>query len=124
MLPLRDVIPSRTTPWVTLALIAVNGLVFAYGWLLPSDVLLDVLTRYSLVPVSATFATATSAMFFHENLLHAGSNLVALWLFGENVEDRLGHGRYLTLYFAAGYAGTSELSETYGRVSPRRLNAC
>lgn len=105
MIPLRDVIPSRTTPSVTLLLIAAQCLLFAIAWLQPRDVFIDLVARFGMTPSSATVWTATTALFIHENLVHVGANALALWLFGPSVEDRLGHGRFLILFFTAGYAG-------------------
>jgi membrane associated rhomboid family serine protease len=50
-------------------------------------------------------------MFVHSGLLHIGGNLLSLWIFGDNVEDRLGHGRFLAFYLAAGFAAA--LAETW-----------
>lgn len=104
MIPIRDIIPSRTTPWINLALIAANVLVFLYEAMMPDDVFRDFVFRFGLVPADFTWFTATTSMFVHENLLHVGSNLLSLWIFGDNVEDQLGHGRYLIFYLIAGYA--------------------
>lgn len=106
MIPIRDVIPSRTTPWITLLLMGVHAVVFVYGWLLPRDAFIDLVARYGLVPATADAVTATTSMFLHENVAHVAGNLLALWVLGETVEDRLGHGRYLALYLLAGYAAS------------------
>ena len=103
MIPIRDVIPSRTTPWVNLLLIAINVGVFLYEWLLPDEAFVSFVYRHGLVPANVSLVTATTSMFVHENLLHAGGNLLSLWIFGDNVEDQLGHGRYLLFYLLAGY---------------------
>ena len=102
MIPLRDVIPSRTTPWVTLGLLAINALVFVCQFAAgdTQQLLLD----YGLVPARFSWLNLTTALFLHAGWLHLGSNLLALWLFGENVEDRMGHGRFLAFYALAGYA--------------------
>jgi rhomboid family protein len=104
MLPLRDVIPSRTTPWVNLVLIGVNALAFLYELMLPRPAVVDLFFAYGLAPAHVSWRAVTMSMFLHTSLLHAGSNLWALWIFGENVEDRLGHIRYLIFYLLAGYA--------------------
>lgn len=104
MIPIRDVIPSRTTPVVNLLLIGVNTLVFVYEFLLPDDAFMGFIFRFGLVPAHFSWIAATTSMFVHENLVHAGSNLLSLWIFGDNVEDQLGHGRYLVFYLVAGYA--------------------
>ena len=79
-------------------------LVFLYEFVLPRDVFREFVFRFGLVPAHFTWTAATTSMFVHENLLHVGSNLLSLWIFGDNVEDQLGHGRYLVFYLLAGYA--------------------
>jgi membrane associated rhomboid family serine protease len=104
MIPVRDIIPSRTTPWVNLLLIAANALVYAYELLLSRDEFTGFLFRFGLVPSDFSLVAATTSMFVHASLLHIGSNLLSLWIFGDNVEDQLGHGRYLAFYLLTGYA--------------------
>src|SRR5262245_31255794 len=101
MIPVRDVIPSRTMPWVNVVLIVVNALVFLYECVLTRSQFLDVVFAYGLVPAHFSWTTATTSMFVHENLVHLGSNLLVLWIFGDNVEDQLGHGRYVIFYLMA-----------------------
>jgi membrane associated rhomboid family serine protease len=102
MIPLRDVIPSRTTPWITLGLLAINALAFICQLLFAAGDTRQLLLTYGLVPVHFSWLNLTTALFLHSGWLHAGSNLLALWLFGDNVEDRMGHGRFLAFYFLAG----------------------
>ena len=104
MIPIRDVIPSRTTPWMTVLLILINALVFFYEVSLPAEERIQFVYVFGLVPAEFTWLTATTSMFLHADLLHVGSNLLSLWIFGDNVEDRLGHGRYLIFYLVTGYA--------------------
>ena len=102
MLPLRDVIPSRTTPWVTIALIGLNAIVFVRELTLGATKIDQFIFRYGLTPSHLTWATALTSMFLHDGWLHIGANLISLWLFGDNVEDRMGHGRFLVFYLLAG----------------------
>ena len=102
MIPLRDVIPSRTTPWVTLLLIAVNAIVFVHELLLPQRELVSFFLAHGLVPAHFSWLAIFSSMFLHDGVLHIGSNLLCLWIFGDNVEDRLGHGRYIVFYLLTG----------------------
>jgi membrane associated rhomboid family serine protease len=102
MIPVQDVIPSRTTPWVTLVLIGVNAVVFAYELALDADARLQFFFAYGLVPAEFSWTTAVTSMFLHSGWLQVGGNLLALWIFGDNVEDRLGHGRFLVFYALAG----------------------
>ena len=104
MFPVADVIPSRTTPWMTVALIAANVLAFVYPLSLPAADAYAWTQRFAFVPVEASWTTATTSLFLHENSVHLGLNIIVLWVFGDNVEDQLGHGRFLALYLLSGYA--------------------
>jgi membrane associated rhomboid family serine protease len=103
MIPLRDVIPSRTTPVVTIAVIALNTIVFLYQFTLGSSV--DAFVLYwGLVPAAFSWVTVVTSMFLHGGLLHFGGNMLYLWIFGDNVEDRMGHGRFVAFYLLCGAA--------------------
>ena len=103
MIPLRDIIPSRTTPVVTISLIAVNVLVFIYELSLGRDV--DAFTLYyGLVPAAFSWVTVFTSMFLHGGFMHVAGNMLYLWIFGDNVEDRMGHGRFLVFYLLCGVA--------------------
>lgn len=102
MIPLRDVIPSRTFPGVTVALIALNSLVFLYEASLPDRQLTAFVNRWALVPAYFSWVTVITSMFLHGGWLHAIGNMWFLWIFGDNVEDRVGHGRYLVFYLLCG----------------------
>ena len=104
MIPLRDVIPSRTTPYVTIALIAINVLVFAYEFMLDEFSLEEFILYFGLVPAAFSWVAMLTSMFVHGGLLHVGSNMLYLWIFGDNVEDRMGHGRFLVFYLLCGTA--------------------
>jgi membrane associated rhomboid family serine protease len=106
MIPIRDVIPSRTTPVVTFSLIIANVLAFLYELSL-SDTELHTLVRSAgIVPGESGWLSPAllSSMFLHspDGLAHILGNMIFLWIFGDNVEDRFGHGRYLLFYLAAG----------------------
>ncbi len=113
MIPLRDVIPSRTTPWITIALIAANLVVFVreLGLYDDPEALSAFFYTWGLVPAEFSWPSAFTSMFVHSGLLHVGLNLLSLWIFGDNVEDRLGHGRFLLFYLSTGLAAT--LAETW-----------
>jgi membrane associated rhomboid family serine protease len=103
MIPLRDVIPSRTTPYVNFTIIGLNVLVFVYELSLGD--LLDVFVRdFALIPARFSWATVFTSMFMHDGFLHVGGNMLFLWIFGDNVEDRMGHGRYVVFYLLCGIA--------------------
>jgi membrane associated rhomboid family serine protease len=103
MIPLRDIIPSRTTPIVTIALIVTNVLVFLYELSLGRGV--DDFTLYfGLVPAAFSWVAVFTSMFLHGGLFHVAGNMLYLWIFGDNVEDRMGHGRFLVFYLLCGIA--------------------
>ncbi len=104
MLPLRDVIPSRTTPYVTIALIVCNVLVFL---LLPragSAASADLIGAWGVTPAAFQLRSVATAMFVHAGVVHLLSNMLFLWIFADNIEDRLGHGRFLLFYGLCGLA--------------------
>src|SRR5919108_6415473 len=104
MFPISDVIPSRTTPFVTVGIIIVNTLAFLYELTL-SDRQLQIFTVvYGVVPADFSWASVLTSMFLHGGWLHFVGNMLYLWIFGDNVEDRLGHGLYLMFYLVCGAA--------------------
>ncbi len=103
MIPLRDVIPSRTTPYLTVVLIAVNAVAWLYELSLPPDEVTGFLQTFGVVPASFTASTLVSSMFLHGSWSHVIGNMWYLWIFGDNVEDRLGHGRFLAFYLICGF---------------------
>ncbi len=104
MIPLRDVIPSRTTPYVTIALIGVNALVFLYQMTLGDPYLDEFVLYFGLVPAAFSWVAVLTSMFLHGGFLHFGGNMLFLWIFGDNVEDRMGHGRFVVFYLLCGAA--------------------
>jgi membrane associated rhomboid family serine protease len=103
MIPLRDIIPSRTTPIVTICLIALNIVVFLYELTLGRAV--DAFTLYyGLIPAAFSWMNVFTSMFLHGSFLHIAGNMLYLWIFGDNVEDRMGHGRFLVFYLLCGVA--------------------
>ena len=110
MIPLRDVIPSRTKPGVTITLIVLNLLVFLLQASLSERAEAAFIYAFGLVPAYFSFATVFTSMFVHGGLAHIAGNLLFLWIFGDNVEDRLGHLRYLVFYLLCGFvAAMSQL---------------
>lgn len=110
MFPIRDHNPSQRTPYVTYALIAANILIF-FGYLpLFGDerALMRFYADYAMIPAKVTQAGAWSgivtSMFLHGGLLHLAGNMLFLWIFGDNLEDRMGHLPYLAFYLACGIA--------------------
>jgi membrane associated rhomboid family serine protease len=103
MIPLRDVIPSRTTPYVTFLLIALNTLVFVYQFTM-GEAIEEFILYFGLIPAAFSWVAVLTSMFLHGGLLHFGGNMLYLWIFGDNVEDRMGHGRFLVFYLLCGTA--------------------
>src|SRR5690242_12353389 len=103
MIPLRDVIPSRTTPYTTITLIVLNSLIFLFQLSL-GDQVNDFIFTYGLIPAEFSWVNVFTSMFLHGSLLHVGGNMLYLWIFGDNVEDRMGHGRFVAFYLLCGIA--------------------
>ncbi len=102
MIPLRDVIPSRTTPYITITIIALNGLAWLFELSLPHEVLSNFLTIHGVVPAYFSAPTLITSMFLHGSWSHVLGNMWYLWIFGDNVEDRVGHGRFIVFYLLCG----------------------
>jgi membrane associated rhomboid family serine protease len=119
MLPLKDNVPTRAFPLVTVALIGANVVVWLWEW--QSGVEKEVL-HYGYYPCSVEgpcvvpastvdhlpwFAGAFTSMFMHASWIHIGGNMLFLWIFGNNVEDSMGRARFLVWYLVAGLAATA-----------------
>jgi membrane associated rhomboid family serine protease len=104
VIPLRDVIPSRTTPVVTVTIILVNAVVFLYEASLAEPALERFVFAYGLVPALFDPVAVLTSMFLHGGWMHFLGNMLYLWIFGDNVEDRLGHGRFVAFYLLCGIA--------------------
>lgn len=129
MIPLKDYNPTRSFPAVTVALILLNVWVFIKDRLtghyekvpIPTDAgimkvdqFVGGLTKhFALVPAkllahpALEWQTVFTSMFLHGNWLHIGSNMLFLWIFGDNIEDWLGRARFLLFYFACGVAAAA-----------------
>ena len=104
MIPLRDVIPSRTTPYIVITIIILNALAWLFEVSLDPQSLNQFLTIYGVVPASFSAPTLITSMFLHGSWMHIIGNMWYLWIFGDNVEDRLGHGRFIVFYLLCGIA--------------------
>ncbi len=116
MVPLRDNNPTKLTPYVTYGLIAANIIIFIYELTLAPQQLNGFFHLAALVPreLTASFegiplnqpvpewTTLITSQFVHGGFLHVAGNMLFLWIFGNNVEDRLGHFKYLFFYLACG----------------------
>ena len=108
MFPIRDHNPSEKTPFVTYALIAANTLVFALFWPLFSDerALQFFFLDWALIPAAIAdgfqWHTLVTSMFLHGGVLHLAGNMLFLWIFGDNLEEDMGHLGFLLFYLASG----------------------
>ncbi len=120
MLPIKDNVPTRTFPVVTVTLIAVNVLVWIWevaGTSVDADIF-----HYGYYPCSLDgpcvqpavlvhhvpwYEGVFTSMFMHASWIHIGGNMLFLWIFGNNVEDAFGHVRFLFWYLAAGLAAAA-----------------
>jgi len=102
MIPLRDVIPSRTVPFLTIGIIVVNALAWFYELGLPREELPVFLRQFGVVPAYFSPPTLITSMFLHGSWSHVLGNMWYLWIFGDNVEDRMGHFRFLIFYLLCG----------------------
>jgi|SRR5229473_2232572 len=113
MLPLSDRNPSRTTPVVNYLLIAANVLVFLWELSLGPDIERDLFVvsfvpaRFWVAPFyPVNLIRILMSMFLHGGWLHLGGNMLYLWIFGDNIEDRLGHVKYAIFYLLCGGIAT------------------
>jgi membrane associated rhomboid family serine protease len=119
MFPIDDDNPTIITPYVTYGLIAVNVLVFLYELTFSERGLTNFFYQWAVVPIQFTGAitghpvsilpveppealTFITSQFLHGGFLHIAGNMLFLWIFGNNVEDQLGHFKYLFFYLACG----------------------
>ncbi|MEW6308625.1 MAG: rhomboid family intramembrane serine protease [Bacillota bacterium] len=113
MIPLRDSIRSHRFPYVNVALIVLNMAVFVYQSTLTREQLVEVFRTFGLIPLAFTAGpvipagTLVTSVFLHGSLLHLGGNMLYLWVFGDNIEDRVGHLRYLLFYLAGAVAAAA-----------------
>ncbi len=118
MIPIQDIVPRKRIPLVTLGIIAANTLVFLFEISLPADILQELTFNLGVVPARYTdpawalthswpglkYLAFVTAMFLHGGWIHLLGNMWTLWIFGDNVEDRMGHGRFLIFYLLCGLA--------------------
>src|SRR5574341_718668 len=102
MIPLRDSQPSHSTPIVTLGLITANALVFLYQLSLDRFSMNHLIAAWGVIPDSLRLTSLVTSMFLHGGWLHLIGNMWFLWIYGDNVEDILGHGKYVLFYLACG----------------------
>jgi membrane associated rhomboid family serine protease len=111
MIPLGDYNPVYRRPYLTYGLIALNLLIFLWESLLPRSELQRIFMTYSVVPYLISqnplglesLLDGFRSMFFHASWTHVGFNMLYLWVFGDNIEDRLGRIPYILFYVFSGY---------------------
>ena len=111
MIPLRDDNPTVLWPFVTVSLIVANSAVFIYELSRGPRALNSFIYQMGMVPASLSqggipgtggYFTMLSSMFLHGGLLHVAGNMLYLWIFGNNIEDSMGHLRFIIFYLVAG----------------------
>jgi membrane associated rhomboid family serine protease len=113
MIPIRDDNPRTTTPWVTYALLAANVAAWLVEWSLLSTGGTHLLTDWGMIPARllsdpvAGVPTVVTSMFLHGGWGHLFGNMLFLYVFGDNVEDALGHGRFVVFYLLSGVAAAA-----------------
>ena len=104
MFPLRDTQPSYSKPVVTVVLIVLNILIFLFEFSLDSYSQNALIFTYGLVPDNFHLVNVLTSMFLHGGWMHVLGNMWFLWIFGDNIEDILGHGKFILFYLACGFA--------------------
>ncbi len=110
MLPLRDTAQTRKLPIATLSLIVINAIVFVNQVMLPYDEALEFIYKYAFIPYRfierlghiESFLPLFTSMFMHGDIIHIVSNMWSLWLFGDNVEDKMGAFHFIVFYILTG----------------------
>jgi len=105
MFPIKDNIPTRTFPLLTVLIIIINCVVFAYELSLPRPLLENFIREYGLLPIDILnfrFDKILTSMFIHGGFAHLFGNMLFLWIFGNNVEDALGKVKFIIFYLLSG----------------------
>lgn len=106
MIPLRDTQPSYTFPFVTVAIIALNVLAFLYEFTMDPYEFNFFIAHHGVIPARLQWVDVLTSIFLHDGWLHLIGNMWFLWIYGDNVEDILGHAQYLVFYLLCGLAAT------------------
>ena len=121
MFPIRDHNPSGRVPLVTIALIAANVLIFLSYWGLMDNprALMAFYDRFALIPARPSPMTFITSMFLHGSLWHLLGNMLFLWIFGDNLEDEMGHLGFAVFYILCGVvAGAAQVALSPGSQIP------
>lgn len=106
MIPLRDTQPSYTFPFVTVTIIALNVLAFLYEFTMDPYEFNFFIAHHGVIPARLQWVDVLTSIFLHGGWLHLIGNMWFLWIYGDNVEDILGHAQYLAFYLLCGLAAT------------------
>ncbi len=110
MIPIKDNIPSRKRPFITIAFIAINVAVFFYEMSLGRNIN-TFISQFGMIPqnivAGQNLHTLFTSMFLHGGFWHILGNMLYLWIFGDNVEDAFGHFGFLVMYLVTGLAGSA-----------------
>ena len=117
MFPLRDTQPSYSKPVVTVSLIVINILVFLYEFSLDDYSQNAFIYAHGLVPDHFHFTNVLTSMFLHGGWLHVLGHMWFLWIFGDNIEDILGHVKFLLFYLLCGVVAA--ITQTYLNLDSR-----
>ncbi|HEY2259071.1 MAG TPA: rhomboid family intramembrane serine protease [Solirubrobacteraceae bacterium] len=104
MIPFKDNIPTERTPFVTLALIAANVIVFLIVGSGSHEMLSGGAVPHALTHSGARWGTLFSSMFLHASIVQLAGNMLFLWMFGNTIEDDVGHAKFLAVYVLGGLA--------------------
>jgi membrane associated rhomboid family serine protease len=104
MFPIRDTQPSYSRPIVTILIIVLNVVVFLHEFTLDDYSRNYFIANYGLIPARFHASAVITSMFLHGGWLHIIGNMWFLWIFGDNIEDVLGHAKYLVFYLLCGIA--------------------
>ena len=120
MIPFKDNVPTIIKPVVTIGLILLNCAVFLFQQSLPEDLYVETVYLFGAIPVrilhleswfSASIynpaVSLVASMFMHGGWFHLAGNMLYLWIFGNNVEDSMGHFRFIVFYLLCGFAAAS-----------------
>ncbi|MBS4032402.1 MAG: rhomboid family intramembrane serine protease [Clostridiales bacterium] len=130
MIPLKDSPKTRTFPYVNVSIIIINIIVFIRQLAMTNPELQSFVFTYGLIPQAVTEALTQghfsaiitpllTYQFMHGGWLHIGSNMLYLWVFGDNIEDRVGHSKYLLFYLLVGsLAGFAQIAIDTGSTVP------
>src|SRR5579885_1058940 len=102
MFPIRDTQPSYSKPVVTVLIIVINILVFLFEFSLNDYSRNEFIATYGLVPEHFHAVNILTSMFLHGGWMHVLGKMWFLWIFGDNIEDILGHVKYIVFYLLCG----------------------